>query len=214
MRLRVCCSEQGNPALDLKKLYGGSPYLISIELKTAILVIDMIREFVTGRLGGPHAQGVVPGIKRLVDAARRFGSPVIYVTDAHLPGVDHEFEIWGSHAVAGSPEAEMVPELEPEESDQHLYKRRYSAFYATGLDALLRELKVDTVILTGVLTNICIQHTAADAYFRRYKVVVPTDCVNALTPEEQETSLAFMKRMYNAMLTDSSKVIERLEAPS
>ncbi len=181
-------------------------------MRTALLVIDMIREFVTGRLGGPHAQSVVPGIERLVDAARRSGSPVIYITDAHLPGVDHEFEIWGSHAVAGSPEAEMVPELEPGEGDHRLYKRRYSAFYATGLDALLRELKVDTVVLTGVLTNICIQHTAADAYFRGYRVVVPTDCVNALTPGEQETSLAFMERMYNAMLTDSGKAMEMLEA--
>lgn len=212
MRLKVCCREQGNPALNLKELYGGSPYLISIELKTAVLVIDMIREFVTGRLGGPHAQGVVLGIKRLLIAARQSGSPVVYITDAHLPGIDHEFTVWGSHAVAGSPEAEMVPELEPEEGDHRLYKRRYSAFYATGLDALLRELKVEAVVLTGVLTNICIQHTAADAYFRGYRVVVPTDCVNALTPEEQETSLAFMKRMYDATVTDSREAMEMLEA--
>lgn len=181
-------------------------------MKTAVLVIDMIREFVTDRLGGPHAQGVVPCIERLVDAARRSGSPVVYITDAHLPGVDHEFEVWGSHAVAGSPEAEMVPELEPEEGDHRLYKRRYSAFYATGLDALLRELGIRTVVLTGVLTNICVQHTAADAYFRGYSVVMPTDCVNALTPEEQETSLAFMARMYGAELTDSDSVVEALEA--
>ncbi len=183
-------------------------------MRTALLVIDMIREFVTGRLGGAHAEAVVPCISRLVKAAKRGGSPVVYVTDAHLEGVDHEFDVWGSHAVAGSPEAEMVPELEPGDGDHRLYKRRYSAFYATGLDALLRELEVDTVILTGVLTNICIQHTAADAYFRGYRVVVPTDCVNALTPGEQETSLAFMKRMYNAMLTDSGKAEEMLEASS
>jgi len=72
---------------------------------------------------------------------------------------------------------------------------------------------VDTVVLTGVLTNICIQHTAADAYFRGYRVVVPTDCVNALTPEEQETSLAFMRRMYDAMLTDSGEAEELLGEP-
>ncbi len=182
-------------------------------MKAALLVIDMIKEFVTGRLGGAHAQAVVPNIKRLIEAARRSGSPVVYVTDAHLEGVDHEFDVWGSHAVAGSDEAEMVPMLAPAEGDHRLYKRRYSAFYATGLDALLRELKVDPVVLTGVLTNICIQHTAADAYFRGYRVVVPTDCVNALTPEEQETSLAFMRRMYDAELTDSGKAEELLGEP-
>jgi nicotinamidase-related amidase len=183
-----------------------------IELRTALLVIDMIREFVTGRLGGDHAQAVVPCIRRMVEAARTGGSPVVYVTDAHLEGVDHEFDVWGSHAVAGSPEAEMVPELEPGDAAHRLYKRRYSAFYATGLDALLRDLGVDAVVLTGVLTNICIQHTAADAFFRGYKVYVPTDCVNALTPEEQESSLAYMKRMYDAELTDSASLAETLEA--
>ena len=180
-------------------------------MKTALLVIDMIKEFVTGRLGGSHAQAVIPNIKRLVDAARRGNSPIVYVTDAHLQGVDHEFDVWGSHAVAGSDEAEMVPELASVKGDHRLYKRRYSAFYATGLDALLRELKVEAVVLTGVLTNICIQHTAADAYFRGYRVVVPADCVNALTPEEQDASLAFMRRMYDAMLTNTGKVRELLE---
>ena len=179
-------------------------------MKTAVLVIDMIKEFVTGRLGGAHAQIVVPTIKRLIEAARSSDSPVVYVTDAHLKGADHEFNIWGSHAIAGSAEAEIVPELAPLEKDHRLYKRRYSAFYATGLDALLRELNVSTIVLTGVLTNICIQHTAADAYFRGYKVVVPTDSINALTPEEQEASLAFMKRMYDAEITDSSKTEEML----
>jgi nicotinamidase-related amidase len=170
----------------------------------------MIKEFVTGRLGGAHAQAVVPNIKRLIEAARGSGSPVVYVTDAHLEGVDHEFDVWGSHAVAGSEEAEMVPELAPVKGDHRLHKRRYSAFYATGLDALLRELKVDTVVLTGVLTNICIQHTAADAFYRGYGVVVPTDCVNALTQKEQDASLAFMRRMYGAELTDSGEAVEML----
>ncbi len=181
-------------------------------MRTALLIVDMIKEFVTGMLGGAHAQAVVPCIVRLVEAARRGGSPVIYVTDAHIEGVDHEFDVWGSHAVAGSPEAEIVTELEPEDGDHRLYKRRYSAFYATGLDALLRELEVDAVVLTGVLTNICIQHTAADAFFRGYRIYVPTDCVNALTPGEQESSLAYMKRMYSVLLTDSASVAETLEA--
>lgn len=210
MRLKVCCREQGNPALNLKKLYGAPTQLIVMELKAALLVIDMIKEFVTGRLGGAHAQAVVPNIKRLAETARRGGSPVVYVTDAHLMGVDHEFDVWGSHAVAGSPEAEMVPTLAPMKGDHRLYKRRYSAFYATGLDALLRDLEVDTVVLTGVLTNVCIQHTAADAFYRGYRIVVPTDCVNALTPEEQDASLAFMRRMYDAMLADSVEAEEML----
>jgi nicotinamidase-related amidase len=79
------------------------------------------------------------------------------------------------------------------------------------LDELLREFKVEAVILTGVLTNICIQHTAADAYFRGYKITVPRDCVDALTDAEQADSLAFMKRMYGAEVTDSATLIRGLE---
>jgi len=181
-------------------------------LSTAVLVVDLIQEFVTGRLGNPRAQAIVPRVKTILDVARRKGLKIIHVTDAHIPGVDTEFEVWGSHAEAGTPGAEIVPELAPQKSDFHLHKRRYSAFYATGLDELLRELNVKELIVAGVLTNICIQHTAADAYFRGYKVTVPRDLVDALTDEEQEDSLAFMKRMYGAEITDSKILIKRLEA--
>jgi len=181
-------------------------------MKTAVLVIDLIDEFVSGRLGNPRTRAVVPRVKRLLDAARGAGFSIIYVTDAHLPGLDLEFELWGAHAEAGTPGAEIVSELEPVPGDHHLNKRRYSAFYATGLDELLRELKIEVVILTGVLTNICIQHTAADAYYRGYKVIVPEDCVDALNNKEQADSLAYMKRMYGAEVTDSGKLIKQLEA--
>jgi nicotinamidase-related amidase len=181
-------------------------------MKTAVLVIDLIEEFVSGRLGNSRAQAVVPRVKLLLDAARGAGFSIVYVTDAHLPGLDLEFELWGAHAEAGTPGAEIVPELEPVPGDYNLYKRKYSAFYATGLDALLRELKIEAVILTGVLTNICIQHTAADAYYRGYKVIVPEDCVDALNNKEQADSLAYMRRMYGAELTDSGKLIKHLEA--
>jgi nicotinamidase-related amidase len=174
-----------------------------------ILVVDLINDFVTGKLGNPRAQAIIPNVSRLVNAARIKNIAIIYITDAHLHGIDLEFEVWGSHAEAGTLGAEIVPELEPLKGDFHLYKRRYSAFYATGLDALLRELEIDTIVLTGVLTNICIQHTAADAFFRGYNIIVPFDCVEALNDDEQKTSMEFMKRMYNIEVTDSEKIIKR-----
>ena len=181
-------------------------------MSTAVLVVDLIQEFVTGRLGNPKAQAVVANVEKLLSALRQKGAKVVYVTDSHIPGIDHEFDVWGSHAETGTPGAEIVPELTPHGGDFHLHKRRYSAFYATGLDELLRELGVTHVVITGVLTNICIQHTAADAFFRGYKVTVPRDCVDALSDEEQEDSLTFMKRMYGVEITDSGTIIERLEA--
>lgn len=179
----------------------------------AVVIIDLINEFVTGNFGNPRAQAVVLRTEKLLKAARETGATVVYVTDSHLPEVDHEFEIWGPHAEKGTEGAEIVPELKPRKNEIHLQKRRYSAFYATGLDSYLRELNIEEVVLVGVLTNICIQHSAADAFFRGYKVTVPVDCVDALTDEEQECSLNYMKKMYNADITTGDKLIKKLGEP-
>ncbi len=177
-------------------------------MKTAVMVIDVINDFVTGALGSDSAATIVPRIRILLEHARRLGIPVIYVTDAHLPVVDREFEVWPRHAEKGSKGARVVEEIRPLEGDHHIKKRRYSCFYATGLDALLRELGVDTVVLTGLVTHICIQHTAADAFFRGYRVVVPEDSVQAPTEEVHEASLRYMEEIYGAKVTSSEALIE------
>ena len=177
-------------------------------MKTAVLVIDVINDFVTGALGSDRAAAIVPRLHRLLDRARALGVPVIYITDAHLPVADREFEVWPRHAEKGSEGARVVDEVRPREGDHRIEKRRYSCFYATGLDALLRELGVDTVVLTGLVTHICIQHTAADAFFRGYRVVVPEDCVQAPTEEAHEASLRYMEEIYGAEVTSSEALIE------
>lgn len=177
------------------------------EAESAVLVIDVINDFVTGVLGSERAAAIVPKIRDLLDQARNSGLPVIYITDSHLPEADREFDLWPAHAVEGTWGAQVVEEVKPEEGDHHLLKRRYSCFYATGLDALLRELGVGTVILTGLVTNICVQHTAADAFFRGYRVIVPLDCVEAPTDEAQRSSLGYMEEMYKAEITTSEALI-------
>lgn len=175
-----------------------------------MLVIDMINDFVSGALGSERALRIIAPLRELIRWSREGRIPVIYVSDAHLPKVDREFEVWPSHALEGSWGAEIIEELRPEKGDYHLKKRRYSAFYATGLDLLLRELGVDTVILTGLVTNICIQHTAADAFFRGYRVVIPRDCVEAPTQEEQDAALRYMERVYGAKVVSSKELVTTL----
>jgi nicotinamidase-related amidase len=174
--------------------------------KVAVLVIDVINDFVTGVLGSERAVTIVPTISRLLNHARSVGWPVVYLTDAHLAD-DREFDIWPRHAVKGTEGARIVEEIQPEEGDLHLPKRHYSCFYATGLDALLRELGVGTLVLTGLVTNICIQHTAADAFIRGYRVVVPRDCVEAPSDEAQRSSLIYMEEMYKAEITTSNALM-------
>jgi len=179
-------------------------------MRMSVIVVDMLNDFVTGTLKCERALKIIPNIQRLLDFARKKKIPVIYVSDAHLPSVDEELELWPPHAIVGTKGAEVVEELKPVEGDYTLQKRRYSAFYETGLDPLLRELKVDTVVLVGLVTNVCIQHTAADAFFRGYRIIIPEDCVEAPTEETQKTAIKYLKVNYGSEITDVHELINSI----
>jgi len=173
----------------------------------AILVIDMLEDFVTGELKCERAQKIIPNIKKLIESARKKGIPVIYSNDAHLQ-TDFELGKWGKHAMKGTRGAEVIPQLKPDKKDYVLEKRVYSGFFETGLDSLLRNLKVDTVILTGLHTNLCVRHTAADAFFRGYKIKIPKDATEAFTENAYKEGLQYLKEYYNAEITETDKIIK------
>lgn len=158
--------------------------------KTALLIMDMLRDFVEkgAPLEVPKARGIVANIKREVDRARRKGIPVIYCCDSHLKN-DREFEIWPPHAVRGTRGAEVIDELKPREGDIVIRKGTYSGFSRTSLDGTLKRLGVRRLVLTGIVTNVCILYTAIDAYMRGYEVSVPEDCVAALRTEDHRFAL-------------------------
>ncbi len=176
-------------------------------MKTTIVVIDILNDFVTGVFRNERAEKIIPTIKQLLNFARDNGVPVIYVNDAHLPNVDVEFDVWPPHALAGTWGAQVVDELKPEKGDFVLEKRKYSAFQGTGLDQLLRELEVDTLIITGLVTDICIQHTAADAFFKGYKITVPEDCVEAINARRQIAGLDYLKKAYGCKITRAGEIM-------
>jgi len=164
-------------------------------VRPAVIVADMLVDFVTGALANPPSQEIVPALARLLDGARERGWPVCYVNDAHLPG-DAEERLWGSHAMAGTPGAQVIPELAPQPGDVQFDKRWYSGFHETGLDMYLRQHGVETVILTGQHAHICVQHTAGDAFICGYRVVLARDGISAFTPADLETGIAYVEQMY------------------
>lgn len=174
----------------------------AVGMNEAVVVVDMVEDFVYGKLGTDRAQRIIPNIERLVRAARQAGKPVVFVGDAHLPS-DPEIEIWGEHAMRGTEGAAALDELAPEASDIVLEKRTYSAFHETGLDLLLRQSGVDTVVVTGLHTHMCCRHTSADAFHRGYRVVIPEDCVDAFTEEDHQSGLSYLREVYGARITDS-----------
>jgi nicotinamidase-related amidase len=171
--------------------------------RPALLVVDMVNDFVTGVFGSPRAKAMVPRLAALLERARAGGVPVIYCSDSHLAGIDVELTVHPDHALRGTWGAEIVPALSPGPGDYSLTKRRYSAFFGTDLESLLRELLVDTVLLTGVATNGCVRHTAADAFFHGFKVVVVEACVESRDEESQRLGLDQMARAYGAQIVAS-----------
>ena len=164
----------------------------------AVLVVDMLNDFVTGALTCDRGKAIVPATARLLDAARAAGVPVIFCNDAHIKGIDRELKLWGDHAIAGTPGAQVIPELKVSESDYIVPKRRYSGFFQTDLDILLTELGVKTVIITGLHTHMCVRHTSADAYCLGYDVVVAKEATDSFTEEDYLNGLAYLKTCYGA----------------
>ena len=167
----------------------------------------MLNDFVTGKLKCDRAKNIIPNLKKLIESAREKRVPVIYCNDSHLP-IDGELKVWGPHAMKGTKEAQVIPELKPGKNDFIVDKRTYSAFFETGLDPLLRDLGVDTVIITGMHTNICDRHTSADAFFRGYKVVVAKDGVEAFTDKDQVEGLEYLKTNYKADIKTVDEIIK------
>ena len=182
-------------------------------VRTAVIVVDMLNDFVTGALRCARAERIIVPLQRLLTAARAADVPVLYANDAHLPGIDKEFRLWGPHAVRGSQGAEVIPALAPGPTDHVVPKRRYSAFRGTDLALRLRELGVDTVILTGLHCHLCVRHTAADAYDLDLRIVVPTDATEAFTEADYADGLAYLKMAYGADLCEVEALADRLGKP-
>ena len=175
--------------------------------KKAVILVDMLNDFVTGALTCDRAKAIVPHLEKLVRAARVY---VIYANDAHIKGIDRELELWGDHAIIGTEGAEVIPELTPQEGDFVVPKRRYSGFFQTDLHLLLTELGVDTVIMTGLHAHMCVRHTTADAYYWGYRIIVPTDATDSFTKEDYEYGIQYLKDIYGAQLTTVDELIETL----
>jgi len=173
--------------------------------RCALLVIDMQNYFVLegAPLEVPEARARTPKIKRLIGKCRELGVPVIYTLHEPDPlycKLEAAENLWLKDfgALEGTEEARVIDELSPRPGDVIVRKKRFSAFFQTDLELILRNIRgsekpVDTVIICGAVTNICCESTARDAYFRDFKVVFGSDVCAAFTPESQNATLENMK---------------------
>jgi nicotinamidase-related amidase len=154
--------------------------------KTAVLVIDMINgmeEFIPRK----SIVGLLPNIKRVLASAHAKKVPVIYAI----------------HTPLGKKGTKIYDEIKKTSSDFLVLKKNYSSFYDTGLEKLLKKLKVKRLILTGVSTHWCILSTALDASYRGYEIVLMQDCVAASTNKWHDWAIKWMKDTFDLELTTS-----------
>jgi len=161
---------------------------------SALLVIDMQEFFLdpqspTFTCGG---LAILPNVKRLIEGFRAAKRPVIYTRHVHrADGSDAGIMgwWWEGMCVEGSPESEMHHDLAPQPGEPVILKRRYSAFYNTDLETVLRGFKVEDLVITGIMTNLCCETTARDAYMRDYRVFIPADATGSVCEEMHLASL-------------------------
>jgi nicotinamidase/pyrazinamidase len=170
-------------------------------MANAVLVVDMLRGFLEEGYPlyiGAGPRNIIPEIRKLLEKELAQGSKIFFICDNHDPD-DLEFKMFPPHCIEGTVEAEVIPEL-AEYPGEIIPKKRYSGFYGTELEKKLKELKPDKLIICGVLTNICVLHTTADARNRDYGVEIPVACVASPDEEAHRFALEHMEGVLGARL--------------
>lgn len=164
-------------------------------MKPAILVVDMLKD--AFRTKDPSAiedyVKIVPKISGLIDQARHRQIPVIFACDSFVQN-DFFFQGKPGYCIRGTRGAEVIDELKPEMNDMVLPKRRFSAFFKTFLDQLLRNQGADTVVVTGINTEACVYSTTLDAVANDFYAIVLADCSASRNRTSHEQSLNILSR--------------------
>jgi nicotinamidase-related amidase len=173
-------------------------------MANAVIVIDMVRGFLEEGhplYCGDQARRIIPKVGGLLQRELDRGSKIYFLCDHHDPN-DLEFKMFPPHCVAGTEEAEVIPELRKFPGEV-IPKNRFSCFFNTPLDDRLKELNPEKLVVCGVCTDICVLHTTADARNRDYEVEVPTDCVASFNEDGHGFALEHMEKVLGARLVTS-----------
>jgi ureidoacrylate peracid hydrolase len=182
--------------------------------RTAVVVVDMINEFLEdgGLMVLASGRALYGPIQQLVDAAHAAGTAVVWLRDQHDDLADPEFRKRIVHCLKGSWGTQIVDALRPGPDDIILPKSTYSGFFRTPLHELLQARGITSLVVTGVVTNICVRSTTHDAFFLGYDVLVPEECVSATSEREQASSLYDIDTHYGSV-TSLEYVLSLLAQP-
>jgi nicotinamidase-related amidase len=181
----------------------------------AVIVVDMLRGFLEpgfALFGGEACRAILPATRMYLELERAAGSLLVFLADTHDPD-DREFQMFPPHCVRGTTEVEIVPELADLAADAIVVpKRRYSGFFDTPLEIILRDRGVTEVTMVGVMTDICVLHTTADLRNRDYPVIVLSDCVASFDADQHAFALHHMGAILGARVATSGELAAEADA--
>ncbi len=201
----------------MRSIRDAQPYAYDFELAaTALMIIDMQRDFVEpGGFGAAlgndvtKLQAIVPIVRRLLDAFRNAGLPIIHTKEAHHPDLSDcppakracgnysprigEPGPMGRILITGEPGNDIVPEVEPLAGEMVIVKPGKGAFYATALDEQLKARGISHLVLCGVTTEVCVQTTMREANDRGYECLLVEDATESYFPAFKQATLEMVR---------------------
>ncbi len=193
-----------------------------IEGNAALIVIDIQGELFVER----ETQAIpnMPGYdermalaRRAIDKAREMDIPVIFIQEVHRDDlVDFGRELDGVedvHCLEGDPDTAIIArEIDFRPTDYHIRKRRYSAFFGTDFEILLRGLKIETLLLCGGLTDVCVHYTFVDGHQSDYFCRVIEDCVGGSSEDAHEGALRAMEYLQTGARRSLDEVLAAMDS--
>ena len=186
---------------------------------TALVVIDVQYDFCDPD-EFPASAAILPRLAWLIDRARAAGVPVIYTRNAHGPLTDSP--VWLSRydtrphrrgtSKPGSRGAEIHPQVAPADGDIVVTKHRYSAFVGTPFEVIVRAHAIQTLVFTGIATNICVESTLRDAFQREFNVVLVQDCTATNVQRLQDATEENVRTNFGLVCT--AEEVAQVWAPS
>ena len=186
--------------MALRKIIEGKPVLLVIDIQQGDFERPVNEAGKREDDGIPTMPGYLDRISKtreLVDIAHERNIPIVFVKEVHRPDhVDFGRELDGSedvHCIESDPATEVAREMDCRSTDYVIAKRRYSCFFGTDLEILLKGLKADTLVLTGGLTDVCVHYTFVDGHQHDYFCRVVEDCVGGSNQRAHDGALEAME---------------------
>jgi nicotinamidase-related amidase len=201
--------------------------------RSALIIVDMQNDFLhpdggfahiarehpEADIDMPFLRGTIPQVSRLADAFRSAGRPVVYVAHVVKPDYsDAAFPYWRigvgpssgnrTFIVEGTWGAQIVDELKPRDGEHLVVKKGFGGFApSTPLDTILRNLNVNTCVVTGVTTCVCVSTTVRGGVEHNYRMILASDAVAEVSREAHDAELRTMDRLF-ADVRSSDEIIE------